>query len=367
MRTTFLAVLLLMVVLFFTSCGKNTYGSGEVKFQDSSIPRETSDIYNFIISSEGLEPVDIRNFKMSISEHAGGFLPWVNQVRPVEVFETASSVYMVINGMGIGEVFFDNEHPFLLLPSRNSLFTDRTLGNAFLLEDQIICQIYSDTVFRDSDGTGGEASLLRFLPESGSYEKFKTEGLHDGVAELVACNVIDDQWFLCWKTSSGSGISFQYSRINSLTLKSEDIGSDEYRTALTPLPVERAPEDVRLLFQQFFNKYGTDNIIYLINWSEFSDSDNRDFSSGSMGNLRDGEWDLYPLTGLTVPEGSFLMDSEREMLWRDSRKEPLMLPELPENCTYTNFFVRSHWCLLTWEEQEFPLVGSSGVIFWRLY
>ncbi|MBI9103286.1 MAG: hypothetical protein JEY99_12790 [Spirochaetales bacterium] len=374
-RTTF-RISLLGLVLFFMSCGSGTglepdsldtsrsLDSSSVSDSRSINQRVPGELYSdeitaVLFRAEGATLMPHEEFVDLVSRAEDEFKPWVNQLRLVDFIHYNDKIYFGVNGRGIGRINSGDSLPEIEYPRENGYFKERTLGKIVLGGQEIFCQIYGDRVFSNLPPSG-EAPLVSYSLTESDYRVLDIPVGRSPTEELVESCFKEDEWFLSWKSSGPEGISFRYHSWNPATGRAESIEVEEYRLNFLPLALSKGPETISAFLEECL-PIPSEETVYVITWN-YPDGRSNSFYYGDTSILSSGGGDVRFLTGLSTPDGMFLLEPAANTLWNNLFQESQELPPLPEKCVYTGFSILDNWLILSWEEQKFPMVGTSGLL-----
>ena len=250
--------LILGLVLFFSSCGAPEEGPGTeagIKQPASSSPADSNvsvsggSVFDpefsrvFVFSSRGADEYSLDDFTSHSPSTDIVYKPWVNQIRCVAMVLVGDTVYFGVNGLGLGEISIENGSPSVEYPDSDRRFKDRVLGSISPFNGDLICQLYSDTVFSETSEKKG-LPIIGYSIKKGEYYELERSPDHDPEEQLVEVYYKGEDWFLAWKKTGGRGVSFRYQVFNLSTGRNRDISSEEFRAESRPEPVSSSPSMV---------------------------------------------------------------------------------------------------------------------------
>lgn len=351
---------------FFDDEGKNSESSEKTS--------ETHKWYSF--TGDNFVQIERPDFAS-----AAPFLPWTEAVRISSANSLGLNAYAVVNRLGI--LTFNNDEP--VLTRDVSVFSDRTAGNLFFIDDVPMFTVYKSAFFNDSikkpeykfDKSQHFFLVQYDLKSKVCYPVINCNNLlNPAESEINEFTWNGKDWLCCGKTIADGKIRFSYFQWTPNAFLSElspvnaadaivvrESDEETFRASKQVLDFKLAPENASKLLKGVSSK-----VPFVI--------EIRQNGSGSPKTYRNqaGNYKMVELkakgaltsewNGALFEDGTFYFMGYLNGLHilRGGRPVVLRLPKLPSGFVYSDFVIADKTLYAAWEETSFYKTSRSGFI-----
>jgi hypothetical protein len=358
--------LVLAAALFFVlGCSPSVErGAGSVVETSDGAPAD--DVLCYIFEGGSLTAIeDIRRLP------EGDRKPWTRQVRVVDARRIGNELYCAVNGIGVfifSDIFAAGGELQYKTISHSDIFDERTIGSFFFYDSTLFCHLYSDSVLSSEKPSSQPIALLSIDPEDNLPKiiPFSFQDRNPGWELALLSPQPDGLWSLAWKYSSEEKTMFRYSDLDVKAWAETEITEEEFLNNLMPLDEASAPQKLKKAAHAAFGtgERAEQPVVVDISVQNSRAGTRQTYRFGPSGALRNGEG-RYELLDCFEDRGVFyLLLPQGEIIFINSEGEDgeFRLPSLPPGFVYTGFVTDGRKIIAFWEEQDFTLVGSAGIL-----
>lgn len=292
------------------------------------------------------------------------FLPWTESVRVSDIGFINGSPAFLINKLGL--MIQENGSDAYVLKT-DSLFKDSTAGGLYKTEFGSSIRFYIDTNFNEQ-GYANRTPFLVTYNEARQNFMISVRASDFGLPETAQCislDRVDLQWLAAFKNLSNSKVVFSYFQFDSFpqpldpnTSNSKNtiqsISNDTYQRKLSPLPWNKAPEQLQDLLAHIPATTGLH-----IKISSRALKSNQIYSRASdLETIEGFAFVSDDKTAVLFTDGTFYMSTDNS----SSQHKSIKLPALSNGYAYSGFVLKNKTLLAAWEEKRFYEIGRSGLL-----
>lgn len=304
------------------------------------------------------------------------YKPWTLQTRVSAIHLDGERAYCAVNGAGFIVIEGLPDSPFSLRTAYDrEIFMGKTIGRSFPYDGGIYCNLYTDRVLESRLSSSTEkppdidsSALAAFDSENLEIQTvslpFKEKNPEWELVSLVPRS--SETWYFAWKNTSSEGIRFRYTRFDTLVWEENGIEEEFYLEQLKPAAGEKAPGALGRIISHIAdntNSSFAEGHVYDVWLRKPLPFTAIQYRYGNDGGIETGNVQLHTLEAFVIEKRVFVLFGET--LYQASGKELGLrrLPSLPEGYVYTRFVTDGKGLVLAaWEEQDFILVGRSGLM-----
>ena len=378
MRNLLTPLLLLAAVFIFSTCTKKNEPNGfapireiqSVAQEPLSLPVLTTHWRYFHSNSDGT--LQLRQADAIADIPDVEFRPWTEAVRVADCSLNQDNPLFLINKCGLYPI--QSLHSDMQLPIRHTLFSQKSAGDIYTINDSYFIRIYQNTDFLPQQNSENTYFLLRTDSVAGAYTPVAdVTYLHiPREAQCKALERVNGQWYASFKVDTGSEVSFFYVKSNQFDIFTQhdafkhidQLSSEVFRAACEPASYRQMPDAVQALAETIVNdtdlylKLITEDSVHSITFLKPSTvkttGDQKDkilVNGHALQYTQDGSVHA----AILLPDGTLMLNTDKDGITE------LHLPLLPQNYIYTAFIISGTQITAAWEETAFYAVGRTGI------